>query len=102
MLPSSLAARVTVRPPSRPVDPALSLRALAFRSRFASCLIERTQREQKKLWTHDDLGMLVLEVLEDDFAFDWSLPNAVGMLQDYFVLACATAREVLPAALRAI
>jgi hypothetical protein len=45
--------------------------------------------------------MLVLEVLEDEFAFDWSLPNAVGTLKEYFVLACATAKEILPAEQRA-
>lgn len=71
-----------------------------FRLRFAHRLAAEIRETHKVIWTREDLGTLLLEILEDEFGFDWSQPNAVESFKDYLMLAYAAAGHVLPASQR--
>lgn len=49
----------------------------------------------KVIWTREDLGTLLLEVIEDEFDFDWSQPDAVESFKEYLALAYVAAGHVL-------
>ena len=72
-----------------------------FRLRFAHRLVEEMRRTPQEVWTRDDFGVLLLEVLEEEFAFDWSQPGAPEKFQEYYALADVAAGHVLPASQRA-
>ena len=72
-----------------------------FRLRFAHRLVGEMRRTPKLPWTRDDLGTLLLEVLEDEFAFNWSQPDAVETFKNYLALAYVAAGHVLSASQRA-
>ncbi|MFM9965878.1 MAG: hypothetical protein ACKV2Q_32250 [Planctomycetaceae bacterium] len=72
-----------------------------FRVRFAHRIVEEMRRTHQAMWTRDDLGTLLLEVLEDEFAFDWSQPDAVAKFNGYLALSDVAARYVLPESQRA-
>ena len=74
--------------------------AFEFRLRIAHRILEEMRRTHQAVWTRDDLGTLMLEVLEDEFAFDWSLPNATETFKEYLVLAYVAAGHVLPVSQR--
>lgn len=71
-----------------------------FRIRFAYRLVEEMRLSHKFVWTREDLGTLLLELLEEEFAFDWSRPNAVDSFKEYLALAYVAAGHVLPASQR--
>lgn len=58
------------------------------------------RRTHQAVWTRDDLGTLLMEVLEEDFAFDWSQSNAVTTFKEYLALAYVAAGHVLPVSQR--
>lgn len=72
-----------------------------FRLRFAHRIVEEMRRTHQERWTRDDLGTLLLETLEDEFAFDWSQPDAVTAFKEYLALAYVAAGHVLPVSQRA-
>ncbi len=72
-----------------------------FRLRFAHRIVEEMRRTHQAMWTRDDLGTLLLEVLEEEFAFDWSQPDALTTFKEYLALAYVAAGHVLPVSLRA-
>lgn len=72
-----------------------------FRLRFAHRIVEEMRRTHQAQWTGDDIGTLLLEILEDEFAFDWSQPDAVTTFQEYLALAYVAARHVLLVSQRA-
>ena len=67
-----------------------------FRLRFAHRIVEEMRCTHQAVWTRDDLGILLLETLEDEFAFDWSQPDAVATFKEYLKLAYVVASHVLP------
>ena len=71
-----------------------------FRLRFAHRIVEEMRRTQQEMWTRDDLGTLLLEVLEEEFAFDWSELDAAEKFKKYLVLAYVAAGHVLPVSQR--
>lgn len=71
-----------------------------FRLRFAHRIVEEMRRTHQAMWTRDDLGTLLLEVLEDEFGFDWSQPDAVATFKEYLALAYVAAGHVLPVSQR--
>lgn len=71
-----------------------------FRLRFAHRIVEEMRRTHQSVWTRDDLATLLLEVLEDEFAFDWSQSDAVVTFKEYLALAYVAAGHVLPASQR--
>ncbi|MBC7818631.1 MAG: hypothetical protein IAG10_17215 [Planctomycetaceae bacterium] len=75
--------------------------AFEFRLRFAHRILAEMRRTHQAVWTRDDLGTLLLEVLEDEFAFDWSQPDAVETFKKYLALAYVAAGHVLPVSQRA-
>ena len=74
--------------------------AFEFRLRFAHRIVEEMRRTHQSTWTRDDLGTLLLEVLEEEFAFDWSQPDATETFKEYLALAYVAAGHVLPASQR--
>ena len=72
-----------------------------FRLRFAHRLAEEMRQTHKINWSREDLGTLLLEILEDEFDFDWSQPGAVESFKEYLSLAYVAAGHVLPASQRA-
>lgn len=74
--------------------------AFEFRLRFAHRIVEEMRRTHQAVWTRDDLGTLLMEVLEEDFAFDWSQSNAVTTFKEYLALAYVAAGHVLPVSQR--
>lgn len=75
--------------------------SLDFRLRFANRIVEESWRERKVFWARDDIGLLLLDVLDEELAFDWSQRDAVEMFKDYLALAYIAAGDVLPASQRA-
>ena len=71
-----------------------------FRLRFAHRIVEEMRRTHQAVWTRDDLGVLLLETLEDEFAFDWSQHDAVARFKEYLALAYVVAGHVLPVSQR--
>lgn len=71
-----------------------------FRLRFAHRIVEEMRRTQQDVWTRDDLGTLLLEVLEEEFAFDWSELDAAEKFKEYLAQAYVAAGHVLPASQR--
>lgn len=71
-----------------------------FRLRFAHRLAEEMRETHKVLWTREDLGTLLLEVLDEDFEFDWSQPHAVESFKEYLALAYVAAGHLLPTSQR--
>lgn len=74
--------------------------ALDFRLRFANRIVEESWRERKAMWTHDDIGLMLLDLLEDELSFDWSQPDALDRFKEYLALAYVAAGDVLPASQR--
>lgn len=74
--------------------------AFEFRLRFAHRIVEEMRRTHQVVWTRDDLGTLLLEVLEDEFAFDWLRPDAVATFKEYLAQAYVVAGHVLPVSQR--
>ena len=74
--------------------------AFEFRLRFAHRLAEEMRLMHKVIWTREDLGTLLLEILDEEFAFDWSQPDAVESFKEYLALAYVAAAHVLPASQR--
>jgi hypothetical protein len=73
---------------------------LDFRLRFANRIVEESWRERKSVWARDDIGLLLLDMLEDDLSFDWSAADAVEHFKEYLALAYIAAGDVLPASQR--
>lgn len=71
-----------------------------FRLRFAHRIVEEMRRTHQAIWTRDDVGTLLLETLEDEFAFDWSQQDATARFKEYLVLAYVAAGHVLPVSQR--
>jgi hypothetical protein len=71
-----------------------------FRLRFAHRIAAEIREKHKSIWTPEDLGTLLLEVLEEEFRFDWSQPDAVESFKEYLALAYVAAGHVLPASQR--
>lgn len=67
-----------------------------FRLRFAHRLVEEMRETQGIVWTQEDLGTFLIEILEEEFAFDWSHPNAIESFKEYLALAYVAAGHVLP------
>lgn len=82
-----------------PESPTLPM-AFEFRLRFAHRIVEEIRRTHQTVWTRDDLGTLLLETLEDEFAFDWSRSDAVETFKEYLALAYVAAGHVLPVSQR--
>ncbi len=74
--------------------------AFEFRLRFAHRIVEEMRRTHQTVWTRDDLGTLLMEVLEEEFLFDWSRPNAVETFKEYLAQAYVAAGHVLPGSQR--
>lgn len=74
--------------------------ALDFRLRFANRIVEESWRERKAMWSHDDIGLMLLDLLEDEMSFDWSQPDALDRFKEYLALAYVAAGDVLPASQR--
>lgn len=70
--------------------------AFEFRLRFAHRIVEEMRRTHQTVWTRDDLGTLLMEVLEEEFLFDWSRPDAVETFKEYLAQAYVAAGHVLP------
>lgn len=71
-----------------------------FRLRFAHRLVAEMREAHRAVWTPEDLGTLLLDVLEDEFEFDWSQPDAVESFKEYLALAYVAAGHVLPSSQR--
>lgn len=71
-----------------------------FRLRFAHRIAAEMRESRRAVWTPEDLGTLLLNVLEDEFEFDWSQPDAVESFKQYLALAYVAAGHVLPASQR--
>ncbi len=67
-----------------------------FRLRFAHRLVEEMRETQGFVWTQEDLGTFLIEILEEEFGFDWSHPDAIESFKEYLVLAYVAAGHVLP------
>lgn len=80
--------------------PMIASAALDFRLRFANRIVEESWRERKAMWTHDDIGLMLLDLLEDELSFDWSQPDALDRFKEYLALAYVAAGDVLPASQR--
>lgn len=74
--------------------------AFEFRLRFAHRIVEEMRRTHQVVWTRDDLGTLLMEVLEEKFGFDWSQSDAVETFKEYLALAYVAAGHVLPVSQR--
>ena len=81
-------------------EPAILPASFEFRLRFAHRLAEEMRQTHKIIWNREDLGTLLLEILEEEFAFDWSQTDAVESFKDYLALAYVAAGHVLPASQR--
>jgi hypothetical protein len=82
-----------------PVSRSLPM-AFEFRLRFAHRIVEEMRRTHQSVWTRDDLGTLLLETLEEEFAFDWSQSDATQQFKEYLALAYVAASHVLPVSQR--
>lgn len=82
-------------------EPLTAQAALDFRLRFGNRIVEQSWRERKAKWSRDDIGMLLLDLLEDEMHFDWSPSDAVTQFKEYLALAYVAAGDVLPASQRA-
>ena len=67
-----------------------------FRLRFAHRLVEEMRETQGTVWTQEDLGTFLIEILEEEFGFDWSHPAAIESFKEYLALAYVAAGHVLP------
>ena len=76
----------------RPTLPA----SFEFRLRFAHRLAEEVRSMHKIIWTQEELGTFLIEVLEEEFGFDWSHPDAIESFKEYLALAYVAAGHVLP------
>lgn len=74
--------------------------SLDFRLRFANRIVEESWRERKTSWARDDIGLLLLDVLDEELEFDWSQSDAVEKFKSYLALAYIAAGDVLPASQR--
>lgn len=77
-------------------EPSTLPAAFEFRLRFAHRIVEEMRRMHQTVWTRDDLGTLLMEVLEEEFLFDWSRPDAVATFKEYLAQAYVAAGHVLP------
>lgn len=68
-----------------------------FRLLFANRIVERSWEEHRTIWTREDVGLLLMEVLEEEFGFDWSDSQAVDQFKELLVMAYVAAGDVLPA-----
>ena len=72
-----------------------------FRLLFANRIVERSREVHRQKWTREDVGLLLMEVLEDEFGFDWAESNAVDQFKELLVMAYVAAGDVLPVHQRA-
>ena len=89
--PVSLAARVSADDPEH----------FDFRLLIANRIVERSREVQRHKWTREDVGLLLMEILEDEFGFDWAEPDAVDQFKELLVMAYVAAGDVLPVHQRA-
>lgn len=85
---------------NRADNPMAHSAALDFRLRFANRIVEESWRERKAMWSHDDIGMMLLDLLDDELSFDWSQRDALDKFKEYLALAYVAAGDVLPASQR--
>jgi hypothetical protein len=76
-------------------EPVSLPKSFEFRLRFAHRIVEVMRCEQKFEWDRNDLGTLLLEVLEEEFDFDWSQPASIETFKEYLALAYVAAGSVL-------
>lgn len=81
-------------------DPMIKNASLDFRLRFANRIVEESWRQRKVQWASDDIGLLLLDMLEDEMEFDWLRTDAVDKFKEYLALAYVAAGDVLPASHR--
>lgn len=68
-----------------------------FRLLFANRIVEQSWDDRKVQWSCEDIGVLLIEVLEDEFGFDWSSAIAIETFKSLLGLAFVAAGDVLPA-----
>lgn len=73
------------------------LSPLEFRLLFANRIVEQSWNDRKVQWSCEDIGVLLIEVLEDEFGFDWSSSVAIETFKSLLGLAFVAAGDVLPA-----
>ena len=76
---------------------ATELSSLDFRMLFANRIVEQSWNERKLQWSCEDIGVLLIEVVEDEFGFDWSSSVAIETFKSLLALAFVAAGDVLPA-----
>ncbi len=76
---------------------ATELSPLEFRMLFANRIVERSWNDRKVQWSCEDIGVLLIEVVEDEFDFDWSSSVAIEKFKSLLALAFVAAGDVLPA-----
>lgn len=76
---------------------AQDLSPLEFRLLFANRIVEQSWNDRKVQWSCEDIGVLLIEVLEDEFGFDWSSSVAIETFKSLLGLAFVAAGDVLPA-----
>lgn len=93
--PSSMLLDVSIdQCGARPL--ATELSSLEFRLLFANRIVEQSWRDHKLQWSCEDIGVLLIEVVEDEFGFDWSLPSAIEEFKSLLTMAFVAAGDVLP------
>ena len=75
---------------------ATELSSFDFRLLFANRVVDQSWREHKLQWTCEDIGVLLMELLEEEFNFDWSRREAVETFKSFLALAFVAAGDVLP------
>lgn len=78
----------------------VGMTSLDFRLLFSNRIVEQSWSDRRVVWTCDAIGMLLLDVLEEDLDFDWSHPNAIERFKTLLAVAYVAAGDVLPASQR--
>ncbi len=94
-------SEITTCLPVTMATPTDELGQFDFRLLFANRIVERSWEHRQAMWTREDVGLLLMEVLEDEFGFDWAESNAVDQFKELLVIAYVAAGDVLPVHQRA-
>lgn len=68
-----------------------------FRLLFANRIVEQSWNDRKVQWSSEDIGVLLIEVLEDEFGFEWASATSIEEFKSLLAQAFVAAGDVLPA-----
>ncbi|MCX7424005.1 MAG: hypothetical protein NT013_31365 [Planctomycetia bacterium] len=63
---------------------------------FANRIVEQSWRDHKLQWSCEDIGVLLIEVVEEELGFDWNSPVAIEEFKSLLAQAFVAAGDVLP------